>query len=199
MTDSGPRLEVLRGRDAIAGAIAGLARLRIEVFRAWPYLYDGNLDYEKRYLEGFAASEGAVLVAADVDGILVGASTGLPLIHEHAEFASPLAEAGLDPASVFYCAETVLRPAYRGQGLYRRFFVEREAHARNGGFSTIMFCGVVRPSDHPLRPGDDRPLDPVWRHFGYTPLAGAVAEFAWTDIGETSETKKPMQIWTKPL
>ena len=25
-----------------------LARLRIEVFRDWPYLYDGDLDYERK-------------------------------------------------------------------------------------------------------------------------------------------------------
>ena len=41
-----------------------LARLRITVFRDWPYLYDGTLDYEQEYLAKFAAAKGAVCVIA---------------------------------------------------------------------------------------------------------------------------------------
>ena len=41
-----------------------LARLRIIVFRDWPYLYDGTLDYEEEYLAKFAAAPGAVSVRA---------------------------------------------------------------------------------------------------------------------------------------
>ena len=37
--------------DALEAALDDVARLRIAVFRAWPYLYDGHLDYERRYLE----------------------------------------------------------------------------------------------------------------------------------------------------
>ena len=199
MIDRPLSVQVMRGAGEIAGAIDGLARLRIDVFRAWPYLYDGSLEYERRYLDGFARSEGAVLVAVTDGDAMVGASTGLPLRHEHDDFAAPLRGTALEIDDVFYCAETVLLPAYRGRGLYRRFFTEREDHARAGGFSTAMFCGVVRPPDHPMRPADDRPLDPVWRHFGYAPLADAVARFSWTDLGDDRETAKPMQIWTKTL
>ncbi|MEE2816993.1 MAG: GNAT family N-acetyltransferase, partial [Pseudomonadota bacterium] len=38
----GLRLDVLRGED-LARAIDDVARLRIAVFRDWPYLYDGDL------------------------------------------------------------------------------------------------------------------------------------------------------------
>ena len=31
--------------------IDGLGRLRIAVFREYPYLYDGSLDYEREYLK----------------------------------------------------------------------------------------------------------------------------------------------------
>ena len=33
--------------DAVAGALDDLARLRIAVFRDWPYLYDGDVAYER--------------------------------------------------------------------------------------------------------------------------------------------------------
>lgn len=193
------RLETLVGRDAIAPAIDDLSRLRIQVFRDWPYLYEGSVDYEARYLSTFAASEGAILVAAYDGSRMVGASTGLPLAHEHEEFSAPISAAGYDTETVFYCAESVLLPDSRGRGVYRAFFQRREDHARRLGFGTVVFCGVVRPDTHPARPEGHQPLDTVWSRFGYRRLDGAVARYSWTDVGDTEETAKPMQYWIKPL
>ena len=44
------RVERLQG-EALRGALADVARLRIEVFRTWPYLYDGDMAYEEDYLQ----------------------------------------------------------------------------------------------------------------------------------------------------
>ena len=41
--------------DAVAGALGDLARLRIAVFRDWPYLYDGDEGYEREYLRAYTA------------------------------------------------------------------------------------------------------------------------------------------------
>ena len=56
----------------VAGAevppfIPALARLRIAVFRDWPYLYEGNQAYEERYLRIYADSPRAAVVLA-LDG-----------------------------------------------------------------------------------------------------------------------------------
>ena len=50
--------------DAVAGVLDDLARLRIAVFRDWPYLYDGDVDYERDYLTAYQ-SPGAVVDAAE--------------------------------------------------------------------------------------------------------------------------------------
>jgi hypothetical protein len=50
-----------------------------------------------------------------------------------------------------------------------------------------------------LRPPEARSLEPFWRGRGYAPLPGAVAEFAWRDLGEAEETRKPLQFWIKAL
>ena len=186
--------------DALQQALPAVARLRIEVFRDFPYLYDGSEDYERRYLATFAAAPGAVLVAA-VDGEeVVGASTGAPMAEEMDAFRRPFAERGYDVARVFYCAESVLRPAWRGQGLGHRFFDQREAHARDlGGFTHVAFCAVVRPEDHPLRPPGYRPLDDFWRGRGYAPVAGLTTTFAWKDVDGDGETEKTMQFWVREL
>ncbi|MEL6217236.1 MAG: GNAT family N-acetyltransferase [Pseudomonadota bacterium] len=179
--------------------LQALAELRIAVFRAWPYLYDGDADYETRYLATYSESDGAIVVGAWDGERLVGAATGTPLA-DHAEgFAEPFASAGIPLEEVFYCAESVLLPAYRGQGAGHAFFDHREAHARAFGLRYASFCSVVRPSDHPARPEDYAPLDPFWRKRGYAPLAGAVAHFSWRDVGEAGETEKPLQVWLRSL
>jgi GNAT superfamily N-acetyltransferase len=182
----------------IAPHVDDLARLRIEVFRDWPYLYDGDLDYERRYLAGYARGD-TILVAAYDGDTMVGASTGMPLSDHADDFAAAFECSEIDMNDAFYCAESVLLPEYRGQGAYAGFFAHRETHARALGFTYATFCGVTREGDHPLRPADHKPLDPVWRHFGYTPLPGVIAHFNWRDIGEAEETPKPLQFWIKRL
>src|SRR6476619_4952182 len=139
-------LDVLTG-DAIEPALPDIARLRIAVFRDFPYLYDGSLDYEREYLSAFAVAPGAVIVVVRDGGRIVGASTGLPLAAEHAAFRDPVARAGIDVGQVFYCAESVLLPDYRGRGFGGAFFDVREAHARALGLRMASFCAVIRPAD----------------------------------------------------
>jgi GNAT superfamily N-acetyltransferase len=166
---------------AVAPVLDDLARLRIAVFRDWPYLYDGDLDYERRYLENYRRAPGAIVVAAFDGERLVGAATGMAMEDHATEFSAPLARAGLAAEAVFYCAESVLLPGYRGQGAGHRFFDLREAHARALGRRHAVFCAVTRPADHPARPAGYRPLDDFWRKRGYEPVEGAFARFAWRD------------------
>lgn len=192
------RVEPLTG-DQLLAALDDVARLRIRVFRDWPYLYDGNLDYERRYLAAYRESPGAVLVGAFDGDTLVGASTGTPMEDHAAEFGAALAGTGVPLGDIFYCAESVLLPAYRGRGLGHRFFDLREAHARAMGRTHVAFCSVARPADHPARPADYRPLDAFWEGRGYRPVPGAVAHYAWKDIGDTAETRKPLRFWMRAL
>lgn len=76
-------VERLQGTD-LAKALSDVARLRIEVFRSWPYLYDGDMAYEEAYLQVYRESLDAILVAAFDGRKIVGASTGAPMV-DHAE------------------------------------------------------------------------------------------------------------------
>ncbi|MHA6263549.1 GNAT family N-acetyltransferase [Arenibacterium sp. CAU 1754] len=191
-------VRVLTG-PALAAALDDVAALRIEVFRDWPYLYDGDVEYERRYLQTYRNSASAVLVGAFDGDRLVGASTGTPLADHANDFAQAFKGTGIDLGDVFYCAESVLLPACRGKGIGHRFFDLREAHARHLGYANCAFCAVVRPADHPLRPKTYRPLDEFWRARGYAPLKGVIAEFSWKDIDQPQETSKPLQFWMRGL
>ncbi len=185
--------------QALARAIPDLARLRINVFRAFPYLYDGDSDYEARYLQTYADAADSVLIAALHGGRIVGAATGLPLEAETDDVTSPFKLNGYALGSIFYFGESVLEPGYRGQGAGVAFFEEREAFARALGRSHAAFCAVERPADHSRRPSDYTPLDEFWRKRGYAPVAGLRTEFSWKDLDDAAETLKPMQFWMKAL
>ena len=156
--------------EEIGSVLPALARLRMVVFRDWPYLYDGTLEYEETYLAKLAAAPGAVCIVARDGDEIVGASTAAPMIEHADEFAEPFEQAGFDLNKIFYCGESVLLKSHRGHGLGHAFFDGREAHAKKlGGFTHSTFCRVVRPDDHPLKPADYVPLDGFWKKRGYAP------------------------------
>lgn len=183
--------------DAVRDRLDALASLRIRVFRDFPYLYDGDVGYEREYLEKYAASASSVFVLALDGDQVVGAATGLPLIDADPAFQLPFEAAGMALEDVFYFGESVLDPAYRGQGIGHRFFDQREGFAAEQGYVTTAFCAVVRADDHPQRPVDYRPLDAFWRARGYAPAPGMQSGYRWRDLGEKHETEKIMQFWLR--
>lgn len=193
------RIERLSGA-AIAQQLPGLARLRIQVFREFPYLYEGSEDYERVYLQTYIDSADSLFVLVFDGDRLVGASSGLPLSDEVDELRRPFEQRGDQLDKIFYCGESVLLPEYRGRGLGVRFFEEREAHAKRlGRFEQICFCAVERPADHPRRPADYVPLDAFWQRRGYQQQPDLKASFAWQDLDEAHESPKPMIFWMKSL
>lgn len=125
-------IHALTGDDILA-AIDDLARLRIAVFAEWPYLYDGDLEYERDYLAAFSAAPDAVLVAASVEGRIVGLATASPLAAQEEALRMPVERAGHDVSQLFYFGESVLLPQWRGQGIGHAFFDYRETQARRAG------------------------------------------------------------------
>lgn len=192
------RVEVFSGAE-LAPFIPELARLRMAVFREWPYLYEGSLEYEMHYLAKFSNLPESTLVVVWDHERVVGASTALPLTQAELEFQEPFVQAGLDPQDWYYFGESVLEPAYRGRGLGGAFFHHREARARALGYRMLTFCAVERPAEHPLKPADYAPLDAFWQRRGFTKRPDLRCWFIWRDLGQDQETPKPMVFWVKPL
>ncbi|SEM11190.1 hypothetical protein SAMN05443999_1135 [Roseovarius azorensis] len=185
--------------DALVRALPEVARLRIAVFRAFPYLYEGDAAYEERYLQVYRESADAILVGAYDGARLVGAATGTPMEDHAGDFGAAFAGTGIALERIFYCAESVLLPEYRGQGVGHRFFDLREAQARALGRDFAAFCSVIRAGDHPARPEGYEPLDAFWRKRGYAPVEGAVAQFRWREIGAVDECAHDLQFWMRAL
>ncbi len=181
--------------EALRRHLDDIARLRIQVFRAWPYLYDGDAAYERRYLQTYIDTPDA-MVALCLDGErVVGASTALPLAHETEEIRRPFDRTD----DTLYLGESVLDTDYRGRGIGLAFFEHREAHAARLGLKHCVFCAVQRAAEDPRRPLDYVPLDTFWRKRGYAPIEGCTTTMRWQEIGEPVESPKPMQFWRKTL
>ncbi|RFA24786.1 GNAT family N-acetyltransferase [Alkalilimnicola ehrlichii] len=189
---------VRKSGAALQAHLEDLARLRITVFRDFPYLYEGDPVYEQRYLQTYADAPDSVIVLVFDNDQVVGASSGIPLSDETPEIQKPFQDQGYDVERVFYCGESVLLRDYRGRGLGVAFFEEREAHAQAlNRFDTISFCAVERPLDHPRRPQGYTPLDVFWQRRGYRKQPHLRTSMSWQDLDEAHETPKPMIFWTK--
>ncbi len=186
--------------EALRSHLDDLARLRITVFREWPYLYEGDEAYERRYLARYADAHGAAVVLAVDDGRVVGASTCLPLAEEDEEINAPFRDARWDLDTVFYFGESVLLPPYRGRGIGVAFFAEREAWALR--FPRILwstFCAVERDPTDPRRPQGYTPLDSFWRKRGYQKRPELACTLTWREIGGTEEVPHRLTFWLKRL
>ena len=193
-----PTITTLRGTEVVP-FLDDVARLRIAVFRDWPYLYDGDSAYEREYLAAYAASPDSVFVLARDGDTVVGASTGLPLADDAEDFRQPFVDAGRDPASVFYFGESVLLPRYRGLGIGHAFFDAREAHARAlGRFATTAFCAVDRAAADARAPAGHRANDAFWHKRGYQRQPGLALRLRWNELGR-GEVEHALTFWTRAL
>ncbi len=188
----------LRNRE-IFPWIEAVGTLRLRVFREYPYLYEGTLEDEEQYLSTYAGSPTSLIVLVMDGENAVGATTCVRMNEGDAAFAASFERAGMVTSAVCYFGESVLLPAYRGRGLGKAFFQYREEHARELGCTVAAFCAVDRPSDHPLRPADYRPLDTFWQAQGYQKHPELQATFVWKEIHESSESPKTLTFWLKNL
>ncbi len=190
------RLQNFHGAELIPHLDA-LGELRIAVFHEYPYLYAGTLEHEREYLGTYVRSSGSLVVLVFDDDRVVGATTCLPMLDEGPEFQAAFVQAGYDLSTICYFGESILLPAYRGQGIGKEFFVRREAHVKKLGLKLSTFCAVDRSAEHVLRPQGYRPLDDFWRSQGYVKRPELQATFVWQEIGEDTESPKTLTFWTK--
>jgi GNAT superfamily N-acetyltransferase len=188
-----------RGKEAYP-CLGLLADLRIKIFRDFPYLYDGDLNYEKKYLETyFSSANSYVAICYDADRA-IGACTAILLADEQKEFQQAFLEKNIDTNKICYFGESILEKEYRGKGIGNLFMDMRINFAKElRGVNQAVFCAVIRSPAHPEKPKDYVPLDNFWIKRGFQKLIGFEAEYAWKDIGEETESQKKMQFWRKEL
>ena len=183
----------------IRSYIDDIASLRLKVFKDFPYLYDGNIEDEHKYLERYSLSKNSlVLLFLDNDKV-VGASTALPLSDADPGFKQPFENSVYNIDDIFYFGESVLLREYRGKGIGNQFFQEREKFAQSLGYNSFVFCAVNREKDHPLRPINFSDLGDWWSRIGYQPIPSLVCNYSWKEFGSLQEVMNSLTFWQKGL
>jgi GNAT superfamily N-acetyltransferase len=175
-----------------------VAQLRINIFKEYPYLYEGNLDYEMGYLKTYSDCAESFMVLVLAENKVVGASTAIPMEYETIDFQQPFLDHNIPLKTIFYLGESLLLPAFRGRGIYRHFFEKREQAAQKYGANICTFAAVVRDLNDPRRPKNYVDLEETWQHFAYQKTNFCTA-FEWQEIGNTAPTKQRMHFWMKNI
>jgi hypothetical protein len=179
--------------------IERIGMLRIELFREYPYLYDGCLDYEKEYLNYYVeAKRSRVMLVLNENDILVGMSSCLPMVEAQAAFQLPFLNHGYDLEKIGYMGESLLYCQYRGLGIGHHFFEGREKFLVNEwGCQLTAFCAVERESKHPLRPDDYFDLHAFWQKRGYHQHNSLSCELEWKEVDSAKDVTHRLNFWVK--
>ncbi len=181
--------------------IPELASLRIQIFKDWPYLYEGNLDYEKKYLSRYSQAEKSFIALALNDNKVIGATSCIWLPEESDKsIQQAFKDKSYIASDVVYFGESILLPIYRGIGIGSEFMQLRENFAKDVCHAKFAaFCSVQRPQNHSLRPKDYISLEAFWSAKKFQKQEDMFCSMSWQDIDQKIETEKQLQFWVKEL
>ncbi len=192
-------VKAFAGKEA-ESHIEAIADLRMRVFRDFPYLYKGSIEYEKQYLSRYFNAPNAKIFVLFYGNRIVGLTTCIPLSEEAENIRKPFEEKGLDVSRYFYFGESLLERIYRGKGFGKLFFQYREEEAlKYPHIDYTTFCTVSRSEDHPMKPDTYRPLQGFWKKMGYSRQPELSAVMYWTDVDQEEETEKNLEFWIKKI
>lgn len=176
-----------------------IARLRLSIFREFPYLYDGKMEDELAYLKQYADNNEAAVIITLAGEEIAGAATGLPLSCESAEMTAPFAATPYPVESIYYIGEMLFYPPYRNRGLGTECLSLMDQYVRSSGKYRYLTCAtIIRPADHPLRPDDYLPIERFLERNMFLKLQGVATSFAWKEL-DGVRRDHDMQFWIKEL
>ncbi len=190
--------QILTG-SAVEDSLNDIASLRIEIFREFPYLYDGRCEDELNYLKLYSVTPDSFVIIVKEGEKVAGAATGMPLRHEATELVEPFSGTSYPVDEIFYVGELLFYPEHRNRGTGMQVVRMVEEQIRSYSTYRYLTCAtVVRTDDHLMRPADYIPIDRFLAHTGFNPLLGITTSFTWL---ETDGVKRshPMDFWIKEL
>lgn len=196
-------LKVVRGKKII-DYMAEINQLRLNHFKEFPYLYQGKLEDEQKYVETYSSDPNAMLITLQDGDTVVGINTGIPLTSPSnylKDVKTVFADAGLTADKYFYFGEIILEKAYQGKGLSRQLFERGEQFAKDCGFSAICFLAVERSDEHPLKPENYINTSVIFNRMGYTKTK-LHTSFNWSTIQADNtalEEDNTLFYWIKDL
>lgn len=196
-------VEIHVGKDA-AEYIDYVSQLRIDIFKEYPYLYEGELEYEKQYMHGYTTDKKSMIAVAKVNGELAGVSTGIPLISDSeivADAKNVFAKQNVEVGDYYYYGEVIVLPKFRGHGITTKLYSEQNQLIQEWGFKHVCILTVVREENHSLKPKDYKSPDGMWKHLGFF-RNDLTIDYHWPTIHPDKSVKdvnNTLEFWTKNL
>ena len=196
-------VKLLKGKEA-RQYFNDLASFRLEYFREYPYLYEGSLEYEKKYLESYFNNENSILLVALDNNKIIALSTAIPLLSEYnilEGVKETFSNMCLKLEDFYYFGEIIVLPEYRKKGIASLLYNKQEEYAKTLGYRGVCLLVVLREQDHVLKPIDYEDSDQIWIHLGYRKTS-AYSYFEWPTIqpcGGSQNMSNKMVWWTKML
>lgn len=192
------RIRVFDGQSARA-YFDDIARIRLTLFKEYPYLYEGTVAREAENFEPYFMSQRVTILLVFDNDQVVGFINSIPLEEEDAGTKAPFIEQGLPIEKYVYIGEVMLYPHYRGLGIAKTSLAFLEQKARTEGFEYTTFITVERPEDHPCKTHGYQPLDAMWQHLGYARIPNAYAYYTWSQVDTQTPTNNVLAVWSKKL
>lgn len=191
------KITVLRGSE-ILPYLDQVAKLRIDIFREWPYLYEGDLKTEKNYLKVYADAKDSILVVAEEGNQVIGIAIGVPLNESIELVQDVFREKQVSMENRYYFADAILLKEYRGQNIGLTMIQKFEqAVGELKRYGEIYGFEIVRDENDPRKPEGYRSLDPLWEKLGYGVIPGWEAHVEWLDVGDLEKTSHLMRFRKK--
>lgn len=195
--------KIYSGKEVIS-LIPIIAQMRIDEFKNYPYLYHGNLEYEKEYLRGFTLNAHSCLIVACEANKIIGLVTALPLKSGAAivkDTEELFTRAGLNSETFFYLGEFIIDKNFRGRGIASQLEKQIITTAKKWQFSNVCLATVERRENDPRKPKNYISTDFIWTKLGYT-QTNLATQYHWpmiTDENEIQEQNNTLIFWTKVL
>ena len=177
-------------------------KLRVEVFREYPYLYDGNLEYEKEYFKDFVKDSTArvILVKDGFEVVAVATSIALSNAHLCDDIHKPFIEKGYDVERFYYYGEIMIDKNYRNKGISKQIYGLREKEVLSLGFDRLCFATILKDSDK--MPQDYFDPAEMWKSMRFDEHLDMQVECSWPKIqydGSTREQVSKLNFWVKKI
>ncbi|MES2344650.1 MAG: GNAT family N-acetyltransferase [Chlamydiota bacterium] len=186
------KIEVLEGTEVIP-YLKQLAELRISFYRDYPYLYEGSLIEEEKYLSLYADSKNSLFVIAKEGEKMVGAITGLPLLESQEENRIVFKHKQSIAEHIFHIGEFVLLPEYRNADIQKRLYRQFEKFVMElTEYDGISLCEIERPSY-------DSFVESLWKDNGFIKQPGLSSYYRWKEVDALEDTDHLMIYWIKNL
>ncbi len=170
------------------------------MFREYPYLYDGNIEYEKEYLKRYINSQRSCIVLAYSENDIVGVCTCLPLEDELEEIYAPIEQKRFEIKNILYGGEALVLKSYQESGLSRKFEEICVTHEKKiiPSLTHILVCTVER-GNHYLKPDNYSDISLILNKLNYKKLDGVKCVLSWKDIDKVKEDNKSLSYWIRDL